>query len=192
MAERFGELTVIGDRYRGVHGRFHVVCRCDCGKEVPVREDCLKSGNTRSCGCLQLRVVKAAAKHGMHQTRTYRIWAGMRQRCTNPNAQKAHLYCGAGITVDERWNDFSSFIEDMGEAPAGMSIDRIDGTRGYSKANCRWATPVQQANNMRTNKVIEFNGQRKTLAEWARSLGIKANTLNCRLRRGWPIERALA
>jgi hypothetical protein len=116
----------------------------------------------------------------------------MNGRCKVGNKwAKPHLYVGKGITVCDRWKDFLFFLEDMGEAPDGHSIDRINGNKGYEPGNCRWATPKIQANNMSSNHVIEYKGQSQTLQTWADQIGIRSNTLLYRLKRGWSVERAM-
>lgn len=189
IGKTFGRLTVVSlARHDKTRGAYHFACNCECGGSAVVREDCLTTRNTSSCGCLQPESVPV--KHGMHKTRTYRIWAGMKRRCADYSAKKSHLYSRKGITVCAEWKDFERFLEDMGESPEGMSIERLDGNKGYFKENCVWATPKEQANNTSANKRITFQGETKTLSLWAESLGIKANTLLYRLRRGWTVERA--
>lgn len=82
-------------------------------------------------------------------THTYYIWAAMIQRCTNPKNRDWRLYGARGITVCDRWRIFENFLADMGPRPPGLSIDRIDNDGPYELANCRWATPLQQAHNKR-------------------------------------------
>jgi len=129
----------------GASGNFSYRCVCDCGEETVVLGSKLKNGETRSCGCLR---VTAAKKHGMHKTRTYRIWNAMRQRCGNPKASAYKRYGAKGISVCDRWlYSFENFLADMGECPDGKSIDRINSLLGYEKSNCRWATQVEQMSN---------------------------------------------
>ena len=194
IGERFGRLTVIAvARHDPRRGAYFMTCRCDCGETRDVREDCLTTGNTRSCGCLQPETAKANAKHGMWRSRTYHIWRGMKRRCApGYKGKKAHLYAGKGIKVCRRWADsFEAFLEDMGEAPEGLTIEREDGNKGYEPGNCRWATPREQANNTSRNRLISYLGKAQTVAQWADETGIPRNTLLYRLRRGWTIERAL-
>lgn len=82
-------------------------------------------------------------------SKTYKAWVGLRQRCTNPNEAKYKNYGGRGIGYSERWDTYANFLEDMGQAPPGYSLGRIDNDGHYTKDNCRWETPVQQANNRR-------------------------------------------
>lgn len=130
--------------------------------------------------------------HGCRNTRLYEIWHGLRQRCLNKKSKDYPKYGGRGIDVDPRWDYFSVFAADVGEPPSDdHSIDRIDNSRGYWPGNVRWATVQEQANNRRSNVFLEFNGQKLTVAQWARLLGIGVTTLHERLRRGVPLAEAL-
>lgn len=129
--------------------------------------------------------------HGMSSSRTYRIWDGMIQRTTNPNSATAHHYIGRGIGVCDNWRDFSNFLADMGEAPPGLTLERVDNEKGYSPGNCKWATPKEQANNTRRNRNITAFGKTQSLEMWANELGIAADTLKRRLNNGHDLEKAL-
>jgi len=190
IGERFGRLVVAEMvRHDVKRGAYFFSCVCDCGKLSVVREDCFRTGNTRSCGCLQPESVHVT--HGMHSTRTYRIWAGLVSRCKNMTGKKAHLYAAKGIRVCKDWLIFDGFLRDMGQAPEGMSIERVDGSGNYEPSNCRWATPKEQANNTSKNRIVSYGERNMTISQWAEETGIKANTLVYRLRRGWAIDRAL-
>jgi hypothetical protein len=184
--QRFGRL--LATKYVGKTS-YH--CVCDCGNETTVVTYHLKSGNTKSCGCLHLEMVRAQkTTHGMSGTQECEIWAGMLKCCKNPSDKN---YGGRGITVDERWNDFETFFRDMGPRPSpSHSIDRKDNNKGYSPENCRWATRQEQNNNTRANVFLEHNGQRKTVTQWAKDTAIARRTLQCRLERGLPVSEALS
>lgn len=115
----------------------------------------------------------------------------MKQRCLNKNREGYKKWGGRGITVCKRWMKFENFYKDMGERPEGMTIDRIDNSKGYHKSNCKWATPKEQSNNTRKNVFITYNGKTQTIAQWSEELGISYHTIYARLRKGWEIERVL-
>ena len=147
MGKKFGLLTVVGEAANSNTGRKRWLCKCECGGEVIKQVGDLQSGNTRSCGCYRKqRMINRNMTHGEAGTRTYRIWAYMKYRCADAGREE---YGGRGITVCDRWTRFEPFLADMGEAPAGKSIDRINNDAGYSPDNCRWATPAEQAQNKR-------------------------------------------
>lgn len=124
-------------------------------------------------------------------TRVYVAWRAMHQRCLDPRSTRHHLYGGRGIEICQRWRKFELFYEDMGDPPAGHSLERIDSNGNYEPANCRWADPVTQANNKNSNHWIEFNGKKQTMMQWSRELGIPYSTLRNRLRKGWHPDKAL-
>jgi hypothetical protein len=143
-------------------------CRCDCGAEVSVATSGLRSGGTRSCGCLRREL---ATTHGDTRSREYSIWHGIINRTRGYQARKQ--YYDRGIRLCQRWKKYANFLADMGRCPApGMSLDRKDNDKGYNPANCRWATQVEHA------------GKTRTLTEWARELGLNEVTLNKRWHAG--------
>lgn len=124
-------------------------------------------------------------KHGGHGTRTYARWKSMRQRTAKPDGYYATVMCCA------RWASFEVFFADMGECPEGHTLDRIDNQRGYEPGNCRWATVAQQNANRTSVVMLSYAGICKSVADWARDLGISANTIRQRLYLGWDATRAL-
>lgn len=194
--QRFGRLVVIGQAGRNRHGQMMWLCRCDCGKEVVVAGCNLRSGNTQSCGCLNReRVAAAQTAHGHARggkmSRAYRCWDHIIQRCANPRHKYYANYGGRGIEVCERWREFKNFLEDMGEPPAEAQIDRIDNDGNYEPGNCRWATRGENQRNKRNNRRVTFRGKTQCLKAWSEELGIAANAIRKRLRRGWAVARAL-
>lgn len=191
--KRFGRLTAISIKPTNKWG-VHWLCECDCGNFVVVLASHLKSGHTKSCGCwLKESSHKVNLTHGMATSRIYTLWRAMKQRCTNPSVYNYCDYGGRGISVCDEWLTFENFYSwamKNGYSDE-LSIDRINNDAGYSPENCRWVDAKTQANNRRSNKVIEYNNERHTLSEWSSITGIKAGTLNARLQKGWPVEKAL-
>jgi hypothetical protein len=128
----------------------------------------------------------------MRYTKTYEAWHSMKDRCLNPRHSAWREYGGRGIAVCERWLRFENFLEDMGEAPAGTTLDRVDNEGGYRPGNCRWATVKEQARNRRSNRLVTFEAVTKTLAEWCEELSLDYTLTWQRLyEMGWSVERAL-
>lgn len=116
----------------------------------------------------------------------------MTERTRNPDNSAYHNYGGRGITVCERWTDFANFAADMGPTfDATLELDRRDVSGGYCPENCRWVTHAEQQRNRRNNHVVNWAGRSLTVQDWSEMLGVNPNTVVYRLRRGWPVERAL-
>lgn len=131
-----------------------------------------------------------AAHHGLRYHPLYKRWNGMVQRCRDKNHVRYAKYGGKGITVCERWLSFPNFLADMGEPPAGATIERIDNSKGYSPENCVWADYSTQMRNTSRTRLIEFNGKTQCVTDWAKEIGINERSLRERLEK-WPLERAL-
>ena len=173
VGNRYGRLTVIAP---AAQGWAQWVCTCTCGSIVTLRANKLLSGNNKSCGCLKRSVLGDATRtHGRsnsrvsgYKDRTYGIWQAMRDRCSNPNRHDWYRYGGAGVTVAPQWASFEQFFADMGEAPLGRTLDRVDGNKGYEPGNCRWATPKEQALNSAKAHVFVVEGVADSISGWAR------------------------
>lgn len=194
---RYGRLTVIG--FAGfIKKDPSWFCRCDCGNIISVFSNNLNRLHTSSCGCMVIeKLVKLRTTHGHSSggrtSSTYKIWHSMVQRCTNPKNRVYYRYGGRGITVCDRWLKFENFLEDMGERPENLSLDRIENNIGYFKENCRWATMKEQNNNRRDNHLITLNGKTQTLTQWAEEKAINKGTIYSRiLSNRWDVERALS
>jgi hypothetical protein len=131
------------------------------------------------------------ATHRMTHSRTWRAWASMRDRCTNESHPWFHRYGGRGISFCDTWSSFEVFLADMGVAPDGLSLDRIDNDGPYNKENCRWTSQREQSNNRSSNVVVSHNNKDLTVAQWAQQTGLERKTLEWRIRKGWSPERAL-
>lgn len=166
--QTFGRWTVIAPGQRTYRGWFtHWLCRCECGTEREVATGNLRKGLSTSCGCRNREVTASRARaqfstHGMskggsggHGSPTYVSWLAMRQRVRDANRPGHERYGGRGITICPAWNDFQTFLADMGERPRGKTLDRINVDGNYEPDNCRWATPKEQANNRRPRAIVQ-------------------------------------
>lgn len=180
IGKKFGRLTVVSEGLTQMYDKSGYTCKrhfwnciCDCGKQISAREDGLKNGRISSCGCYRTdRIRDANTKHGMCGTPTHKAWISMIDRCYQPKDTSYPNYGGRGITVCERWLEpsgqgFMNFLEDMGELPDGLSLDRINPRDNYSPENCRWVDTSHQSFNQRlrvTNKSgktgVNFNKKR--------------------------------
>lgn len=186
---KYGKLLVICRKASNSKGNSMWECKCDCGKITVVSSNRLRSGNTKSCGCTH------GESHGMANTRIYRIWQAIKNRCLNKNVKAYIYYGGRGITICEEWiKSFNAFYEwaiSNGYAD-NLTIDRINVNGNYEPLNCRWVEMKTQNNNTRHNKFITKNGETHTITEWAEIIGIKPATLYARIYvYKWDIEKAL-
>lgn len=167
QGKQFGQLTVIG-RDSSNARLWRAVC--SCGKQVTARGGRLLDGTTKMCaGCRSLRSARHGHSRRSSESPTYKSWRNMKQRCGNPRFPSHEQ-----ISYTPEWEVFENFLRDMGERPAGKTLDRINVFRGYEKANCRWATPETQTNN-RTNTVhLVYDPYNLAVAasvsEWAKFL----------------------
>lgn len=196
--QKFGRLTVI-ERAENNGNVVCWVCKCDCGNVRIVQGCSLRNGRTTSCGCFQRERVQNKTIHGQakkgNKTRLYKIYHGMKVRCTKKSGQNYKYYGLKGIAICDEWlNNFQSFYNwAMSNGYAdNLTIDRIDSSKGYAPNNCRWVSYKEQNNNTSRNRLITYNGKTQTIAQWAEETGIKYGTLIARINRShWNVERAL-
>lgn len=197
--QKFGRLTVI-ERAPTKNKRTMWKCVCNCKDKTVciVNGESLRSGKTKSCTCLsrekvRIRMTQKSLTHGKTHTRLYNTWHNMKQRCNNPNSKAYILYGAEGKKVCDEWQKFEPFYDwaiSHGYRK-DLTIERIDGTKGYSPENCRWVTQKEQCNNRRSNIKITYNGKTQSAGQWAKEYGLKATLFRQRLKKGWNIERAL-
>jgi len=176
---RFGSLTVLGREPSDTHGNARWRCSCDCGKEIVTHGYALRSGHTRSCGHLQKQVATEAGTHHMSNTRLYKVWSGMKQRCENPKNKAYHDYGAKGITVCKEWHDFEVFYKwavEQGYKP-GLTIERQDNSKGYCPENCRLASRTEQNRNTTRTHRIKHGDRLLTAAEAGKLAGVDRCTV---------------
>lgn len=198
---RYGRLTVLGlvelVQYPSHEGKTRVwLCQCDCNRKKKVIGPHLRSGHTTSCGCYWESIrYRGNRKHGASKIglSEYDIWCSMRQRCNDSGSTSYPNYGGHGIKVCKRWDDFPTFLADMGSRPSpAHSIDRKDNEGPYSPENCRWATIQEQQNNRRSNRFLTAFGKTQTVAQWAAEMGMPHYVLSMRVNRlKMPVVEAL-
>lgn len=192
---QFEEWTVLERAGKNFRGNTLWHCRCSCGVERNVIGSRLTGGYSRSCGHKTAKIT-----HHCSNDRLYKIWSNMRDRCNNPKCHDYGRYGGRGITVCDEWqHDFGAFRDwalsagyDYNAEQGQCTLDRIDNNKGYSPNNCAWKSMHEQTRNQSTNRYIEYNGERKIIADWARIYNINPSTLRNRVfKLHWNIETAL-
>lgn len=190
--DKYGILTVLSEAH-GIEQttkqkQYFWNCQCECGNTIIVPSRYLRERKhiIKSCGCL----FKIA--NNMSQTRQYRIWFGMKDRCTRENNTRYEYYGARGISYDPKWEAFNDFWEDMKQGYKDtLSLDRIDNDKDYSKENCRWVNQTKQVRNRGNTRTITYKGETKPLAVWAQEYGFTYTCLYDRVvTRGWNLDRA--
>lgn len=192
--QKYGKLTVIGIAVDDPGKKKKWICCCDCGRKTIVAASNLRSGHTTQClFCGYNEATKKKRTHGASRTPIYYVWNAMINRCNNPEFKSYKDYGGRGIRVCSEWEKSAVFIKWALENgyKDGLEIDRIDVEGDYCPENCRWITRLENANNKRNNKVVEHNGEFKTLAEWARYYNVNYKNLSRNLLKGYTLEDAV-
>lgn len=185
--ERYGRLVAI-NRLIIPNKRSTWVFKCDCGEEIQRLLEHVRQGTTKSCGCLKIdRTRERSITHGhsvgRKASRTLSAYQKAKERCYNPNIERYPQYGGRGIVMSDEWRkSFTTFLEDMGECPPKMSLDRIDVNGNYEKGNCRWVTSAQQARNRTDNVFVSHGGKEVILKDFATIMGVKYKTLHARVK----------
>jgi hypothetical protein len=176
--QKYGRLTAL---YRVENPKKNgsiFLFECECGIKKEIRLMSVKTGRSKSCGCLQKEL--AANKkitHGNYKYSGYRSWLAMIYRCTDPKSKDWKYYGGRGIKVCDRWLDINNFIIDMGERPDGHSIDRINPNENYEPKNCKWADAMEQGAHKRNVKLATYKGVIAHIAELSRIFNIPETTM---------------
>lgn len=193
--QKFGRLTVL-HFFEIKKGTTYWLCRCNCGKEKIVNGSHLRRGNIKSCGCLQREVSSKNAKQRQFvpNKRLYGIWKGMKERCYNQESISYYNYGKRGIKVCDEWkNNFMSFYNwaIANGYREDLTIDRINIDKNYEPNNCRWITWKEQCNNKRNNIIIEYNGEKNTVAYFIKKYNLGEFAIYKRLKSGWDVKKAI-
>ena len=192
--KKFNMLTVVERLENTSDGGSVWLCRCECGTLTKVRGKNLKNGAVKSCGCLKNK--PTTQTHGMSKTSIYKIWAGMKSRCSYEKSCSFSRYGGRGIKVCDEWkNSFESFYTwslDNGYKK-GLSIERVNNNGDYCPENCKWVSQKEQCLNRRTNIVYKYKGESHTLTEWCEALNLNYKLVHNRIYKlGWSFDKAVS
>lgn len=185
--QRFGRLLVKSLAGKNSKGLYTWNCLCDCGNEKVILAKVL-GRYTHSCGCLRNETMaENRTSHNLSKSPLYKVWLGMKSRCTYKQSGSYRHYGGRGIKVCKKWmNNFENFYNDMIEGYRdGMTIERKNVNGNYTKSNCVWATMQEQGWNKRTSRIVKINGEEKCVSEWALIMHINPKTIFTRLDRGY-------
>lgn len=182
---KYGRMLVLRRTENSRTGRAMWLCRCNCGVEKSVEGQNLRTGATKSCGCLDReKFIERFTKHGeAHKTTEWEAWVNMRSRCFNPGNTSYPNYGGRGISVYKGWvKSYETFITDMGRCPSGWTLDRKNNDGDYTPSNCKWSTRAEQMRNTRRNVMVEYNGEKMVQKDFANMIGAKQNSLQAFLK----------
>lgn len=204
IGQKFGRLTVLEKLDKKMYGKTLWHCQCECGNFKDTISTSLKNGDVKSCGCLQMETRRKNAlhldnkrtKHGMSDSRLYRIYNNMVSRCYRESINGYENYGGRGIRVCDEWLGKEGFRNFMEWSLANgyseeLTIDRLDSNGNYEPINCKWSTRKEQANNTRATIFLEYNGEKHSLTEWSDITGIRKGTIYTRTRKGLSVGKAL-
>ena len=196
LGQTFGRLHVVRKTDQRKQGNIVYECLCVCGGVVFVPTARLTTGVTKSCGCLHSENARSKCvkrrKHGMCNTPTYKTWQSMISRCSDPKNSSYKYYGAKGITVCQSWREsFTAFLQDMGMRPIGMTLDRINNGKGYFKENCLWSTYEDQANNRSTNVMVMHCGEKRTISQFARAIGMSHSGARKKIRREYDMHNGV-
>lgn len=195
--KRYGKLMVV----KRMANRDKAVtvweCKCDCGNTTIVTSANLRSGRTKSCGCLRGIVSKQkATTHGMSKSKLYYIWSDIKQRCYQKNNPAFKFYGGRGIKMCNEWfKSYERFMKwaEINGYHEGLTIERIDVNGDYCPDNCKWIQLSEQAQNRRSNILIDYNGESHCLSEWCNIYKVNYYLVYNRIHKNkWSFERAIS
>lgn len=197
IGKKFNSWTIV-EHYRDYERATTCVdVVCDCGqKRDGLRLYDVRAGRSKSCGCKSKESIRLkVTKHGFYYHKLYPTYKAMVSRCSKEIDKNYHNYGGRGIKVCDRWLEpsgkgFLNFLEDMGERPEGLTLERVDVNSGYSPENCVWASVQEQSLNKRNSRKLEYKGDVRCLSEWCDLFGVDAEAVSYRLNKGWSIEKA--
>jgi hypothetical protein len=187
----FGRWSVVKMSHKDKKSALFWACTCECGTQRAVAAGDLKRGRSLSCGCLTIeKSIARSTKHNMHRHPAYRSWLHMKNRCSNERNDGYYLYGGRGIKVCDKWDSsFEGFWEDMGPTwQKGHSIERKEVNGNYEATNCIWASSKVQANNRRSNRIINTPNGPMNVQLASETFGISRITIFSRIRYGWSEE----
>ncbi len=185
--ETYGRLTAVRDTGVRTYGMVWEFL-CSCGNTHQAVKSEVTGGKVKSCGCAP-NSGRFKKTHGHTGSPTYGSYNAMIGRCKYSHLDNYRYYKGAGVEVCERWQEsFENFLSDMGERPEGCSIDRIDGTKGYFKENCRWASIDVQADNKANITQLTYQGVTQSIRKWSEVSDLSYDVIRCRYNAGWAID----
>lgn len=187
---KFGQLVVIKRLKCNKWRQSVYLCKCDCGNTIEVVGNDLKNGHTKSCGCTKCSQNRLTAIY----PRLYNIWKKIKDRCYNINSNIYKYYGKRGIKVCNEWHDLETFIEWAlkNGYQDNLTIDRINNNGNYEPSNCRWISLPAQQNNKRTNRLITYNNETHTIAEWEKIKKFPKDVIRQRINKlKWDIEKAI-